>query len=86
MTSIKCQALGLKIIDGELVFYTVQGLKGKCLKVLDILKSKYRLNLIKVLTESWKSYKRKNQHTLCVPEGTTAEVLYSKKNKILKLH
>lgn len=77
----KCPTLGLTMMDRELVFYTMRGLKGKISKVQDILKTQRE----KTVDEICEIICEEQMNTT-PSEGTRAEVFYSRKDKSPRLY
>ncbi|GBL93468.1 hypothetical protein AVEN_59670-1 [Araneus ventricosus] len=77
----KCHSLGLDVSPRELVYYTVRGLKGKFVKVRDILKTQRDKSIdevLEILREEEASF---NSPSSTQTEGTSADVFYSSKYK-----
>ncbi|GBL88924.1 hypothetical protein AVEN_159015-1 [Araneus ventricosus] len=77
----KCHSLGLDVSLRELVYYTVPGLKGKFVKVRDILKTqrdKFIDEVLEILREEETSF---NSPSSTRAEGTSTDVFYSRKYK-----
>ncbi|GBM66515.1 hypothetical protein AVEN_246919-1 [Araneus ventricosus] len=72
---------GLDVSPRELVYYTVRGLKGKFVKVRDILKTQRDKSIdevLEILREEETSF---NSPSSTRAEGTSADVFYSRKYK-----
>ncbi|GBN69512.1 Retrovirus-related Pol polyprotein from transposon TNT 1-94, partial [Araneus ventricosus] len=77
----KCYSLGLDVSPRELVYYTVRGLKGKFVKVRDILKTQRDKSIdevLEILREEETSF---NSPSSTRAEGRSADVFYSRKSK-----
>ncbi|GBM86130.1 hypothetical protein AVEN_75405-1 [Araneus ventricosus] len=77
----KCHSLGSDVSPRELVYYTVRGLKGKFVKVRDILKTQRDKSIDEVLEILREEETSINSPSSTHAEGTSADVFYSRKYK-----